>query len=299
MARSAVLAVLLALAAAGARAEQPRRIVSLNPSLSAILVAVGARDALVGVDSFSAKSQQEVAELATVGGLFNPSLEAVVALAPDLVVLVPSAEQRSFRGQLEGLGIRVEGYDPVGFEDVLATIETLGARVGHGGAARARVAAIRDAKRSIEERAAQRPRRRAVLVLQRDPLFVVGRGSFVDEMLAAAGADNVGRELAEPWPRATQEWLLAAKPEVILDASENAAADASKYWARWPSLPAVAQGRVVAVPEGVVTLPGPWLDVALGTLDAAIAAKPKPRRKGGPLLYRPPPGLRRPPSQKP
>ena len=87
--RSAALALLLALAA-GAAGAPPRRIVSLNPSLTAILLALGAQDALVGVDSFSAQQEPEVAGLPTVGGLYNPSLEAVVALAPDLVVFVPT-----------------------------------------------------------------------------------------------------------------------------------------------------------------------------------------------------------------
>jgi iron complex transport system substrate-binding protein len=299
--RSAGIALLLALGASGAAraAEAPRRIVSLNPSLTAILVAVGARDRLAGVDDFSARSQPEVAGLPTVGGFFNPSLEAVVAVRPDLVVLVPSAEQRGFRRQLEDLGIAVEAFDPVSFEDVLATIEKLGARVGHGEPARARVVAIRDAKKTVEENAVGRPRRRAVLVLQRDPLYVVGRETFVAEMMAVAGADNVGNEFAEPWPGVTQEWLLAAAPEVILDASAGAAADAPKYWARWPSLPAVKQGRVVAVPDGVVTLPGPWLDNALFTLDAALARKPAKKKPAGPLMHRPPPQLRRPPAGKP
>ena len=294
--RTAGLALLLVLGAAPA--EPPKRVVSLNPSLTAILVAVGAKERLVGVDDFSAKSQPEVAGLPTVGGFFNPSLEAVVAVRPDLVLLVPSAEQRGFRKQLEELGIAVEAYDPVSFEDVLETIEKLGARVGHPDAARARVRAIRDAKKTVEERAAPRPRRRAVLVLQRDPLYVVGRGTFVADMMAAAGADNVGNEFAEPWPGVTQEWLLAAKPEVILDASQGAAADAERYWKRWPSLPAVKQGRVVAVPDGVVTLPGPWLDHALFTLDAALGKKPK-KKAQGPLMHRPPPGLRHPPKAKP
>ena len=296
--RTVGIALLLGFVSAAARAEAPKRIVSLNPSLTAILVVVGARDRLVGVDDFSAKSQPEVAGLPTVGGFFNPSLEAVVATRPDLVVLVPSAEQRGFRKQLEELGIAVEAYDPVSYEDVLATIEKLGTRVGHGDAARARVTAIRDAKKTVEESAVKRPRRRAVLVLQRDPLYVVGRGTFVAEMMAAAGADNVGNEFAEPWPGVTQEWLLAASPDVILDASAGAASDAPRYWARWPSLPAVKQGRVVAVPDGVVTLPGPWLDHALFTLDAALAKKPK-KKAQAPLMHRPPPGLRHPPKAKP
>jgi ABC-type Fe3+-hydroxamate transport system substrate-binding protein len=110
-----------------------------------------------------------------------------------------------------------------------------------------------------------------VLVLQRDPLFVVGRGSFVDEMLGAAGAENLGRAFPETWPQVSREWLLAAAPEVILDASDPTAGEPGAYWAHWPSLPAVREGRVVALPPGVVTLPGPWLDRGLVLLEQALA----------------------------
>ena len=110
---------------------------------------------------------------------------------------------------------------------------------------------------------------RAVLVLQREPLFVAGRGSFLDEMLAMAGARNLGAELADVWPRTSVEWLVAAGPEIILD-SDADPEPAARYWARWPSLPAVAHGRVVAIDAGVVTLPGPDLDRALVTLARAL-----------------------------
>ena len=271
-ARRAALAVLLALAAGAAAAAPARRIVSLNPSLTAILLALGARDALVGVDSFSAKQQPEVAGLPTVGGLYNPSLEAVVALAPDLVVFVPTAEQRDFQRRLEALALPTEPFDPLSFEDVLGSILRLGERVGREAAAQERVAAIRAARRAVEARAEGRPRPRAVLILQREPLFIVGRGSFVDEMLGAAGAENVGRAFAEPWPRVTTEWLLAAAPEVIVDGSD-VSGDAVRYWARWPSLPAVRDGRVVAVPQGAVALPGPWLDRSLEQLARVLHAE--------------------------
>src|SRR4029453_17443231 len=225
--------------AAGSAPDTPaRRVVSVNPSPAAILVALGARDALVGVDSFSARQQPEVAGLPTVGGLYNPSLEAVLALAPDLVVYVPTAEQRDFQRRLGELGVPVQPFDPVSFEDVLATITALGARVERAAAARERVAAIRAMQARVSARAASRPHRRVVLVLQREPLFVVGRRGFVDQMLGFAGAENLGRAFAEPWPQASREWLLAQAPEVILDASDPAAGEPASYWARWPSLPA-------------------------------------------------------------
>jgi iron complex transport system substrate-binding protein len=246
-----------------------KRVVSLNPSLTSILVALGAADVLVGVDDFSARQEPGVAGLPRVGGLYDPNLEGVVALRPDLVVLVHSVQQRDFLEQLRGVGIPVLEFDPTSFEEVLHSIETLGARVGRQEAAHARVAEIQRAKREVEHAAVERKRPRTVLVLQRDPLYVVGRGSFIDEMLVAAGADNVAASLSEPYPRAGLEWLVAAAPELILDAASDPE-PAAAYWERWASLPAVQAHRVVAVDAGLVTLPGPALDRALMALSRAI-----------------------------
>jgi ABC-type hemin transport system substrate-binding protein len=135
----ACAALALVFAASAARAGEPiaRRVVSMNPSFTRILVALGARDALVGVDDFSAKAEPAVANLPRVGGLYSPSLESVVALQPDLVVLLPTVEQRDFQQRLAGVALPVLALDPVGFDDVLATIEMLGGRVGKQDAARA------------------------------------------------------------------------------------------------------------------------------------------------------------------
>jgi iron complex transport system substrate-binding protein len=278
LARDALQALLWGLAWAGAslagalpaHALAPaRRVVSLNPSLTRIVVALGARDALVGVDDFSARQEPSVASLPRVGGLYDPSLEAVVALRPDLVVLVPSREQRDFRSRLEELHLPVLALDPVRFDEVLETIRVLGARVGRESEARARVEAIERAREVVRRATAGLPRPRAVFVLTREPLFVVGRGSFLDEMIAIAGAENLGEALGESWPRASLEWLVGAAPEVILD-SDSDAQPAAAYWARWGSIPAVARGRVVAVAASEVTLPGPDLDHALFALARAL-----------------------------
>jgi iron complex transport system substrate-binding protein len=269
--RCAVAIALLVAFANPARATDApaRRIVSMNPSLTRILVAIGAADALVGVDAFSARAEPAVASLPRVGGLYSPSLESVVELQPDLVVIVPSFEQREFRTRLEPLKLRVEDFDPVSFEQVLDTISALGARTGHETEAKARVDAIRRTRDTVRRATAELPRPRSVLILQREPLFVAGRGTFIDDMIAIAGGENLGAELAETWPRTSAEWLVGVAPEVILD-SDSDPAPAATFWARWPSLPAVANGRIVAVDAGDVTLPGPDLDRALRKLARAL-----------------------------
>jgi iron complex transport system substrate-binding protein len=264
-----ILVAALLLARAGEAAEPAQRIVSMNPSLTRILVALGAGASLVGVDDFSAKAEPSVATLPRVGGLYSPSLESVVALQPDLVVIVPSLEQRDFRTRLEALHLPVLVLDPVSFDQVLESIRELGRRAGRDAAATARIDAIQRTRDAVRRATAGRPPPRTVLILQREPLFVVGKGTFIDEMIAAAGATNLGAELGEKWPRASAEWLVAAAPDVLLD-SDSDPQPAAAFWSRWPSLPAVAHGRVVALDAGDVTLPGPDLDRALVKLARAL-----------------------------
>jgi iron complex transport system substrate-binding protein len=264
---------------AGADPASAQRVVSMNPSLTSIVVALDASSVLVGVEEHAADLHPELASVPVVGGLFNPSLEAVVALEPDLVVLVPSAEQRDFRGRLEALGIEVLVLPNISVEEILASIEVLGARVGRMVEARARVDEIRRTFAQVKVAAAARPPVRAVVVLQRDPLFVVGRGSFIDEMLRAAGVDNVAHELPNAYPRAALEWLIAAAPELILDASD-APPDAAAFWARWPSIPAVAKGDVFALPASA-TYPGPYVDRSLRVIEERVNRRraTAPRRR--------------------
>ncbi len=227
-----------------------------------MLIAIGADGLLVGVDSFSAQQQESVRALPQVGGLFDPNLEAVLSLTPDLVVLVPSVEQRGFRDRLAALDIAVGAYDPESYEEVAATLEALGQRVGRAGAAAARASEVRAMRAAVAAHTRDLPEATAVLVLQRDPLYVAGGGSFVDDMMRAAGVRNLGAELGDGWPSASREWLIAAAPKILVDTSRDPQ-PAAAFWRQWPSIPAVANGRVVTAVERDMTLPGPWLDRSL------------------------------------
>ncbi len=257
--------------AVSAALEPVRRVVSMNPSLTEMIVALGAAEALVGVDEYSARRVPSVADRPRVGGLYSPSLEAVVALRPDLVVLVPSVQQAAFHQQLEALGVRVLvlGQSPVSFQRVFDALDELGRRLGRTRQARERIDAIRRTRDAVVAATSPLARVRTVVVITREPLYVAGAASFLDEMLQAAGAENLGARFGEPWPRASLEWLVEVAPDVIVDSAPGDES-AETFWARWPSIPAVRAGRVVSVPAGDVTLPGPDLDRALLRLARAL-----------------------------
>lgn len=260
------------------------RLVSLNPSLTAIVERLGAAEALVGVDDYSARIAPSLADRPRVGGLFDPSLEAVMALRPDRVLLVAGLEQESHGAALRKLGLEVEVFENERYAQVLANIDRLGRLVGREGAAAERIGEIRALRSAVERATRGLPRPRTLIVIDRSPLYLVGGGTFLDELLGAVGAINLGAEVATGYPRGSLEWLVAAKPELLLDLSPQAededgaervegapaSTGALAFWARWPSLPSVKTKRVLALDATRVSLPGPDLDRALRELAIAV-----------------------------
>ena len=261
---SALCAPTPAVAGEDGRPPLPR-LISLNPSLTSIIVRLGAASALVGVDDYSAQVVPEVADLPRVGGLFDPSLEAVVALGPDRVLLVAGVDQEGHAARLTRAGVAVDVYQNERLGQVFENIDRLGRLLGRETEAAARIAAIRAMQAAVEIATAARPRPTAIAVVDRSPLYLVGRDTFLDEMLAAVGAENLTRSLAPGYPRGSIEWLIAARPELVLDMTPGAS-EARVFWSRWPSLPAVANGRVVTVEASRVSMPGPDLDAAIRAL---------------------------------
>ena len=271
---SLVLLVLCGgIVAAGAEYENGSagslRLVSLNPSLTAIVLRLGRGDLLVGIDDYSAKVLPELADRPRVGGLFDPSLESIVALRPDVVLIVAGVDQQSHAERLEKLGLAVEIYKNEQLDEVLENIERLGALLDRKRVAALRIRAILDMRNAVREAATGRKRPATLAVVDRSPLFIVGADTFLDEMLESVGARNLGRTLAKGYPRGSIEWLIGVGPELLLDMTPGAER-ASDFWARWPSIPAVGAGRVVDVDASRVSLPGPDIDQALRELAVAV-----------------------------
>ncbi|MBB84725.1 MAG: hypothetical protein CL931_13015 [Deltaproteobacteria bacterium] len=260
-----LLAPVLAFAERAKVDGTPARLISLNPSLTSILVRLGARETLVGVDDYSAQVVSEVVDLPRVGGLFDPSLEAVVALGPERVLLVAGVDQEGHAARLARAGVEVDVYPNETLAQVFENIERLGRLVGREAAAAERLREIRAMKAAVSVATADRLQPGTIVVVDRSPLYLVGGGTFLDEMLEAVGARNLVRALAPGYPRGSIEWLVASRPELVLDMTPGTS-DALAFWGRWPSLPAVANERVVSVEAGRVSLPGPDLDDSLRAL---------------------------------
>lgn len=238
--------------------EAPRRIVSLVPSASEILFALGAQERLVGVTDFC-DFPPAARQKPRVGGMVAPSLEAIVALRPDVVVVTPAGNSDETLAQLERLRVPIFAVNPTGVGEALDLIGRLGALAGRPAEATRITAALARRIQEVKARVAPLPRPRVLYVVWPEPLIVPGRGSVVSELIELAGGQSVTADGGQGYPRYSVEAALAKSPEVILLARHGVQARAlgREPWDRLSSLPAVRAGRIHAVDGDVLHRYGP------------------------------------------
>jgi len=168
---------------------------------------------------------------------------------------------RGDREALRRLGIRVVELDTERYGSALAAIGTVGELVGRGSEAKRIVAAIESRLAALEAATRGLPRRSALVVVGREPLFVAAGGSFLDRLIRAGGGANVAGDLATPFAQVSLEAILERRPEVIVDTADNRAGALRGAvlgsWGRYGFLPAVRDRRVYFVDPEEVTIPGP------------------------------------------
>lgn len=271
MVRSVVrgLFLLLGVAAGVAWAGEsaPRRIVSLTPTITETLFALGVGEQVVGVTRFG-NYPPEARTRTVVGGLTDVDLEAVLALRPDLVV---ADVQQAAIPRLRSLGLEVLAVRSQTVEELFSTLALIGQRVGREAQAQALITRIRNQMARVTEALKDEPRPRVLLVVGRAPLVAAGRGSFLDELITAAGGENILGDSRRPYPLVSMETVLLSRPEVIVESSgsmvgEDLTAEARAAWSRWSSLPAVRSGRVYVSRSDVLLRPGPRILEALEEL---------------------------------
>lgn len=277
-----VLAVALAACSRPAPPVAPgQRLAVLAPAAAETLALLGATDRVVAVGDW-VTWPPEIAVKPKLGAYDEPSRERLLELGVDTLVTSASVAGRAGREELERLGIRVVEFETDTFAGALEGIETVGALVGREPEAARLVAGVRARVAAVATGVAGAPRVRALVVVGRDPLFVAGPGSFLDELVRLAGGENVAADAGAPWAMVSLEAMLARRPEVILDTSENRPGAPrgalAGDWARWPFLPAVAAGRVHFVDPALLAIPGP----RLGEMAERMARFLHPERFGAP-----------------
>lgn len=242
------------------------RVVSLAPSTTEIVYAVGAGDRLVGVDRYSDWPAAARA-LPTVGADVNPSLERILGLKPDVVLTATSANTQATAEALERLGVPVFVTRADSLADIYGDIASIGEVVGRELAALALIDSMQARMAAVRARVAARPRVRALVVVSSEPLMVAGRSSFIDDLLRAAGGDNVAGDSAQPFPTYSIERLLVRAPEVIVAGSEvSRAAALLERFEQLGGGAALGRQRVYTVDASLLFRPGPRVADAVEAL---------------------------------
>lgn len=243
---------------------EPQRIVSMAPSHTQILYALGLGDKVVGVTEYCSYPP-EAQEKPKVGGFSNIDLEQVVGLDPDLV-LGTSIHAQSVEPALVERGLKVVLINPETVEDVLEKIVLVGRVTGREGAAIALSAELRgriEATMEKVQKAGSKPR--VYWELSND-LYTAGPGSFIDDLITRAGGINIAADVQEQWPQLNLEALILADPEVIILADHPYGETAEGVKARpgWADISAVKNERIVEVlDDDLVSQPGPRVAEAL------------------------------------
>lgn len=237
----------------------PRRIVSLNPSTTELLFAIGAGGRLVGRTTYDRWPEAALA-LPDLGGGLRPNVEGVLAARPDLVVLYASDDNREAARRFRAAGVATAAYRVDRIADFRRVTLALGALTGDSAAARVTVDSVDATVARVRAATAALPKPTVFWPLYDQPLLATGGGSFLNELIDVAGGRNVYAFLPEPSPRITVEDLLRRDPDVVLLAPESRA----RYLGdpRWRALRAVREGRLLAVDTSVVFRPGPRLGEA-------------------------------------
>jgi iron complex transport system substrate-binding protein len=235
---------------------QVRRVVTLAPSLSEVVLALGAGARLVGVTRFD--DDPRTRDLKRVGGYNDPEPEAVLSLKPDLVLAEPAPANRGPVTTLARLGMSIEAFPLSSVEEIERAIEGVGELLGLSPKARELVQGIEAARAHARAQAQGKPRPRVLLVFGLDPLVVAGPQSFAGELLADAGGDNAAGESDKPFFRIPEEAALRARPDLLILCGVEA-----------PKGRAAVAGldvRVAALPSTALLHPGPRIPQAVGDL---------------------------------
>ncbi|MDM0080056.1 helical backbone metal receptor [Variovorax sp. J31P179] len=236
----------------------PQRIVTVLPSLTESVCALGACDRLVGVDRYS-NWPASVRALPQVGGGIDPNVEAIVALKPDVVLLAKSSRVTD---RLEALGLKVVVLEPKNHADVRRVLDALARVLGTGDATavwRAIDASVSAAAQSLPERV---KRTRVYFEVNSAP-YAAGEASFIGETLARLGARNIVPAALGPFPKLNPEFVVRADPDLIMVGERSA--QGLEQRPGWGRIKAVREGRIcrfTAEQSDVLVRPGPRMGEA-------------------------------------
>jgi iron complex transport system substrate-binding protein len=240
----------------------------MAPNLTEILFALGLNQEIVAVTSDSDYPSQ-VQSLPQVGTFWQPDMEAILAARPTLVVALGFEQQAALAGRLRKMGCKALSLNIESFPELFSGIEMIGKVVKKQEQAGNLIRRIQNMQNGLRHRFAGRSKPKVLWVIQREPLRVAGQNTFIDEMISICGGKNAIAKTVHQYPPISQESLLAAAPDIIIEPAdspkeyERLTQTAQEFYGRYPSLPAVRDKRIYVLDGDQVSRLGPRIEKGL------------------------------------
>ena len=249
--------------------DRVERAISLAPSLTEMTFAAGAGDRLVGVTTYC-NFPAETVGIAKVGDTQSPNVEKIIALQPQVVLVSTASQLESFMSILAGQSIAVYVLDVRGINDVPAGLRKLGAVFGTNQASESAAMELERRINSFSKAKETEPQPRVFLQISKEPLFTIGKESFLTELIQRAGGVSVTKDVASGYPKLSKETALAMNPDVIILSDSEDNREPNEVF---KNSSAVKNGRVYKIDADIISRPGPRLVDALEEIGKILRSK--------------------------
>ncbi|MFH1421569.1 MAG: cobalamin-binding protein [Planctomycetota bacterium] len=263
--------------------EIPERIISLAPSITEILFAIGANDKLVGVTSYC-DYPHEALKIEKIGEFQNISIEKLLSLKSDVIIGTKDGNPIELITKLRKLGLQVETVEPATIQQIYEAIINIGKITGKVKEAET---LCNNMKKDIEQITAKLPenKHRVLLLYGSEPFVAAGTGCIGDELICLAGGKNAASDCSEPYVVTNIENIIAMNPDIILELAmgtdEDSEENIKRKWINWQSISAVKNKRIFALDSDLICRAGPRIVKGLQLIAEIInkAANTDPSEK--------------------
>ncbi len=244
--------------------NQVDRIISMAPNLTEILFALGLGDKIVGV-TLDSDYPPEATKKPKAGTFWQPNIEAAIAAKPDLVITLGFTQQRNLAERLKRIGYKSLTLNIEKVSELFEAIRIIGTYTGKQSEANKLVGDISEKLDKLSALVGTKAKIRVLWVVQREPLRVAGRDTFINELIELAGGENAIGPTLHQYPPIGAEQVIACNPDVIIEPAMNPKnlagqqSSALEYWLRFKNIPAVTNKRIYVIDGDTVSRLGPRL----------------------------------------
>jgi len=249
-----------------------KRIISLAPSITEILFALGLNEEIAAVTNFC-DYPEAVLKKPRIGGFINPSIEKIVSLKPDLIIATRDGNRWETINRLSDLGFSVYLIHPKSFNGVMKAIHHIGVMVGKEEESRKIIVNMISEKEDITTRIKSLPKPKVFFQIGYAPIMTVGRETLADDLIRLAGGKSISENELISYPLYSIEAILSKAPEIIIMSSMESRRDYSnliKWWQNWNSIPAVKLNAIYVIDSNLVDRPTPRIIEGLEALTKMI-----------------------------